>query len=213
MREVCAGIFTASILRSPALNRNAWQGEVLLPISTRGTNQIRHGRLARGHRGGFHLCERRARRAGGGGLLEVGNPKSEVRDIQPRTESSCRLRPPVFLGQICANDGGSFRRKRFSSRPDARTDADAVRFIRRQTSERHRRRDDYGQPQSAGLQRLQIKIVLRRLKRFRNVQGRRKFSRPQSGQESRWQMADGRWNSNFSHLPFISTFVRRIMLR
>jgi phosphomannomutase len=43
-----------------------------------GTNQIRHGRLARGHRGGFHVCQRRARRAGDGGLLEVGSRKSEV---------------------------------------------------------------------------------------------------------------------------------------
>jgi len=55
-----------------------------VPIFTRGPHQIRHGRLARGHRGGFQLRERSARRSSGGGLLEIGNRKSEIFGFQPK---------------------------------------------------------------------------------------------------------------------------------
>ena len=69
----------------------AWQLKAPVPSSPRGTNQIRHGRLARGHRGGFQLRQRRARRAGHRRLLEVRSPKSEVRSLRTRVESRRRF--------------------------------------------------------------------------------------------------------------------------
>ena len=95
--------------------------------------------------------------------------KSEIRNLRARTESRCRLRPPVFFRPLRANHRRGFRRQRFSSRPHAGTDAHAVRFLRRQKSGRGRRRDDHRQPQSADFQRLQTQIALRRLQRVRRT--------------------------------------------
>ena len=44
--------------------KQAWQKTAFRPSSARGSNQIRHGRLARGHRGGFYVCQRRPGGAG-----------------------------------------------------------------------------------------------------------------------------------------------------
>ena len=66
-------------------------------------------------------------------------------------------------------------------------DAHAVGFLRGQGPARHRRRDDHRQPQSAGLQRLQAQVPLRRLGGIRPpAKAVEKLPGPQPGPPRPW---------------------------
>jgi hypothetical protein len=71
----------------------AWHGEISPPISAHGTNQIRRGRLARGHRGGFQFRQRRAWGAVKGGFEGLNRAAAKVMRLR---EGRFRLNlPPV----------------------------------------------------------------------------------------------------------------------
>ena len=111
---------------------------------------------------------------------EIRNPKSEIFGREPKVIVGYDRR--FFSDRFARTTAEVFAGNGFSSGSDIRTDADAVGFLRGQTSARGRRRDDHRQPQSAEFQRLQTEVLLRRLQRFGHLPGGRKFSRPQPGQ-------------------------------
>src|SRR5687768_6041062 len=110
--------------------------------------------MARGHRGRFYVCEPRP---GGPGDRRLLEKQSCGRN---RTESNRRLRPPFFVGSIRATNGRNSRRQWFSSNHQQRTNADTGGLLSGKERKGDRRSDDYRQPQSTGLQRIQTKGTL-----------------------------------------------------
>jgi len=169
----------APVAAGPQLNRNAWHIKTAVPISARGTNQIRHGRLARVIAEDFTFANvaRVAQAAADYWKSEVQSPKSKVFGYELKVVVGYDRR---FCLINSHNAPLKFSPEIILKSSHAGADADAVGFVRRQTSARRWRGNDYRQPQSADFQRFQTQVGLRRLQRFRNVPVRRKFSRPQS---------------------------------